>query len=319
MVHLILTKSLRTAFVRDLDLPTKAFDSPIFEDRLAILDCYTPCLKSYQDYLHLLDKFHNEDEYFAFRNEIRERAIAHLNSKTEIQEFKAFASGLNNLQRGYPKRAVYKEPYIGKYFVSFDIRKGNFTALHHFAPEIFDGYHTYEEWISQFTDIPFIQKSKHFRQSIFGKSNVGDPLMQKYEAYLMNMIIDDIKILSSDLIRCKNADEVVYEITEEQTKTLLPQFQQIVEYNKSRNINIRCEVFHLQRVLHMGYVKDILYGEQPFVFKDFPSYNLPFMLRVMKNEEYHRSDYYRMQGDEMFEHVEAPDFELPDFLKGRFK
>ena len=268
----------------------------------------------------LLANFQNEDEYFAFRNEIRNRAIEQLNSHPEVQDFKNFVNNLPaNQQRGYPKRAVYKEPYIGKYFVSFDIRKGNFTALHHFNPDILDGCHTYDEWISQFTDIPFIQKSKHFRQSIFGKSDIGDPLIQKYEAHLMNMVIDDIIILTPDLIRCKNADEVVYELTEEQAKNLIPQFLEIVEYNQKRNINIRCEVFQLKRVLHMGYVKDVLYGEQPFVFKDLPAHYLPFMLRTMKNEKYQRSDYYRIQGDEMIENLDVPDFELPDFLKGRFE
>ena len=56
-------------------------------------------------------------------------------------------------------------------FISFDMIKANFQALRYIDPSIVRDCETWEEYVSKFTDIPYIAAAKQVRQEVLGKLN----------------------------------------------------------------------------------------------------------------------------------------------------
>ena len=156
-----ITPALRERFCKDLQLPIKIFTDPYFMERLVLYDIHFGCWEKYIDFEKMLEDYANEQEYFEAYNSLKETAIQYLLNNPDFTFFSQTEdmSKFAIPNRSLPKNSIYKQTMIGKHFVSFDLCKGNFTALHHYNEKIFDGAHTYEEFLSKFTN------NKHFIES----------------------------------------------------------------------------------------------------------------------------------------------------------
>lgn len=141
-------------------------------------------------------------------------------------------------------KGYYNEENIGRSLVSIDLRKANFQALRYVDKDIVNGASTYEEFVSMYTDNPYIINSKYFRQVVFGNKNwnpgrhitVEKSMMYKVLDFLYNMFPNgETKLV------CLNSDEIVLENS--------PAFN-VVEFHdlilNKLGIDVHCEEFVLE-------------------------------------------------------------------------
>lgn len=165
-------------------------------------------------------QFINESKHMNLRNEtqrVKKLIIDHI---TGCQKF----IDLTKQKIFGPTNLLRKEPYsldkVGKYFISIDIRAGNFTVLRDAVPEIFlDKDNTnllnWCEYVKKFTDSKFITESKLFREIVFGLLPGYMSKARILQELLMDNIYNIIKQSDTDNIltlTMKQGDELIYEI-----------------------------------------------------------------------------------------------------------
>lgn len=307
----VITERLKERFCKDFNLPIKVFCEPYFTERLNLFDKYYHCLAKYERFIELVNRLGGEQSYFEYYNKVKDLAITYLN---ESEAMKYFAQqedmskyALKNV--GFPKRDIYHADNHGKYFVSFDMKRGNFTALSHYNSDIVGGKKTYEEFLSMFTDEPHMLESKYIRQVIFG--NVNPRRQVTYEQYLMDIVLSDV------LTYC-NKEDVVYFSTDEIVVKLdenyaekLNSIHETVAKSCADGINIRSEVFQLYKVDGLsGYIKKIVDGEGDYVIKCIDSLFMPMVLRKMYGDTIMPNDYVFLHDGLLAKLIDVPDFTI---------
>lgn len=276
-------------YVKDLSLPINIFEpEEVWRDRINLFNSYDAYLQVCEE---LEDKFGSVDEYFAYYNRVKDGAIE------TIKDSKAF-NMLNNYDmntftvKNIPSsvsKDVYKETNKGKYFVSIDIRKANFTALSEFSKrycgEKFLDCDTYEDFISIFTDIEYVKKSKYIRQVIFGNCN---PKRQTgFEKHLINEIRKIINLKFPEAgITSLVTDEIVYEFGEDKKAAEL--FKREVASLLDTSV-FKVEMFFLNHNDDFGYYEKIT--KDKVILKCVSPLIAPFAKRVQRKEEYKPTDY----------------------------
>ena len=293
-----ITPALKERFCKDLQIPIKIFQEPYFTERLELYDKHFDCLEKYNRFCEMLSEFNDEQEYFAVYNGLKDRVIEYLNSN-EIFMFFSQKEDMSKFaveNKNFPKNSIYRQDHIGKHFISFDICKGNFTALKHYSPDIFQGKETYEDFMKMFTDNEHLINSKYIRQVIFGAVN---PKRQvKYEEYLMNKVLEKIlTFFNKTQIVYFSTDEIVVNINEPVAENSEIQnfIADTVNIFNDQGIRIRGEVFSLSYFEEFDvYVKNVYYktftsnGEKIKnsdirVIKNANHLTMPFVLRKMYN------------------------------------
>lgn len=179
--------SLKKRFCKDCNLPITVFDNPYFYDRLCTLDVMFDCVDKFEDFCEELNRFKNEQEYFEFYNQVKDSVINYIKSNDYYIEF----SNRNfEFKTEYKKQNLYVEENNDRTFISLDMKKANFSALHYFCPEIFKDCSTWEDFMETFTDCKHIIESKYIRQVIMGACNPKKQI--HYERYLMNMLVKSL-------------------------------------------------------------------------------------------------------------------------------
>lgn len=220
--HILNTLKLR--FVNDMKLPIIIFEEPDFD---YFLDLYQTQFSSRTEWNKLIDIVYDKfdgnpnlflEEYARVRN-------AMIDSIENNEYYKEFVDGNNKLSQydipklDYPSSNVYKETNKGRYFLSIDLKKANFSALMYHDSRILGEEKpiSYDEWVSKFTDLDYIKKSKYTRQVVFGKVNPKRQIkIEKYMIYqallsyqeLFESLNIDAKVVSF----C--TDEVVFDVTD---------------------------------------------------------------------------------------------------------
>ena len=141
---MVMTDRLKERFVRDCKIPIKMYKEPYFTERLELLDKYYGTLAKWQEFCAEVDKYHNEEEYFAVYNTTKEAAMNFIKSREGWDAF-------NNLDmnqfaaknKNFPSKDVFKPTNIGGAFVSIDIKKANFSVLNAYDPSIFGFVNTW--------------------------------------------------------------------------------------------------------------------------------------------------------------------------------
>ena len=104
----------------------------------------------------------------------REDVIQYFSSNPALDEFRKMDMNKFVIQARRPKcssKGVYNNEGNGKKFLSIDLRKANFQALHYINPAIVKNKDSYEEFIEQFAPgNEYFIKSKYVRQVIFGQA-----------------------------------------------------------------------------------------------------------------------------------------------------
>ena len=318
----MITDRLNERFCKDLNLPIKIFVNPIFKSRILLYDNYYDCVKKYSDFINLVEEMGGEQKYFEYYNKVKDTAINYLNENPNMKFF-AEKEDMNQFKIkniGFPKNDIYNQNNIGKMFISFDMRKGNFTALHHYDRNIVGGKDTYEDFIGMFTNCDHIKNSKYIRQVIFG--NVNPRRQVTYEQYLMDTVLTDvIAILGKDAVRFFSTDEIVVEVDKnayEKNKTLL---NEMVNKHCCNGINIRETVFVLHNIVGIdGFIKeniDIKSGDKPYEIKCVDSINMPFLLRKLNGEKIKETDAVFMYNGVRAKLIDIPEIEIPSFCVNR--
>lgn len=291
-----ITIALKERFCKDLQLPIKIFTEPYFTERIKLYDKHFGCLEKYDKFVEMLKKYPTEQDYFEEYNALKEKVITCL---SENPIFKYFSTE-ENMSRfdvprhNIPRNSIYRANNIGKNFVSFDMCKGNFTALKHYSPNIFNHKDTYEDFIKQFTDNEHLIESKYIRQVIFGAIN---PKRQvKYEEYLMNFVLEDVlKYFPVEKVVYYSTDEIVVELDEkiEFESEISSVIKQIVDKFVSIGITIRSEVFSLSYIEEYDtYIKNVysktfisdgasMKNSDFKVIKNASHLTMPFVLRKL--------------------------------------
>lgn len=310
--------TLKLRFVNDTKLPIIIFEEPDFD---YFLDLYETQFGSRTAWNTLIETIDNKfdgnpnlflEEYARVRN-------AMIDSIENNEYYKEFVDSNNKLSQydiptlDYPSSNVYKETNNGRYFLSIDLNKANFSALMYHDSRILGEEKpiSYDKWVSKFTDLVYIKKSKYTRQVVFGKVNPKRQI--KIEKYMIYQALLSYQELFESLnIDAKVAsfciDEVVFDVTDYKSY-ILDNMYAINHLQKclmeEYNINVDIEFYKLE--LHKlktykdaeipVYLKKYIEKEQNKVLVDItydlfsvPSFYYAQIYKLIHGQELNESD-----------------------------
>ena len=202
---------LKKRFCKDCNLPIAVFDNPYFYERLCTLDFLFDCVDKFDTFCSELQNFASEQDYFEYYNKVKDSIIDFIKAK---DEYNTFVNEDYKTTSIVPKKNLYVEDNDRHVFISIDMKKANFSAMHHYSPKIFDDAATWEQFMTMFTNSTHIINSKYIRQVVLGACNPKKQI--KYEHHLMNMlckhIMDSLPGLS---IYSLGEDEILIEVYNE--------------------------------------------------------------------------------------------------------
>lgn len=298
-----ISNTLKQRFVKDTGLPIKVFTSPYFESRLNLFESQFGAKTKFAEFTHMLsEKFESEAEFFNEQDRVKQAALDYLNSNEAMMRFSR-EEDMNRFaihNTGYPNSGVFKDCYVGKYLLSIDMRKANFTALRHYNPSIFDGVETYEDFIGKFTDSDYIKQSKYIRQVIFGQIN--PKRQQTYERYLMDNVLTSLfsrTHVERNKVLYFGSDEIVIDISEfvhdgRLDNKFSEMVKRVVDKAYSEGINVRAEYYQLGKIEgSKGYFKLFMFetSNKGIEFKGLDSIEFPFVIRAFRGEIPCEEDY----------------------------
>lgn len=250
---------LRQRFCKDCDIPVNIFDEPYFSDRLGLFDFLYNSVSKWDLFKSEFAKYDSAIDYFTDYSRIKDEAIEAVRNTEGFQLFSAY--GVNDFSiknKGFPSGRIYNPENNGRMFLSIDMKKANFSALHAYRNDIFGGAHTWEEFISRFTDNKHIINSKYIRQVIMG--NLNPKRQTAYEKVLMDKLLTDILhagVIAKKYVAAFFADEIIFDVTNLENKA-----EVIADIYKmaSQVSYMKMEVFSLHKIYGHGvdgYIKNV--------------------------------------------------------------
>lgn len=250
---------LRQRFCKDCDIPVNIFDEPYFSDRLKLFDFLYNSVSKWDLFKSEFTKYDSAIDYFTDYSRIKDEAIEAVRKTEGFQLFSAY--GINDFSiknKGLPSSRIYKPENNGKVFLSIDMKKANFSALHEYRDDIFGGAHTWEKFISKFTDNKHIINSKYIRQVIMG--NLNPKRQTAYEKVLMDKLLTDIlhaKVIDKKYVAAFLADEIIFDVTDLKNRT---EVTADIYKIASQMPYMKTEVFSLHKIYGYGvdgYIKNV--------------------------------------------------------------
>ena len=292
-----LSQKLRKHFCKNYNIPIKIFEDPYFTDRCILFNDYYGVQEKIKEYFEDVSKYDNEQEFFAYDNEIMQNIIDYLKSNEKM----AYFSQMENMNqfavpdryKNIPAKDVWRDSCVNNVFLSVDLKKANFQALKHYSNEIFSGAETWEEFVGKFTDEKSKIHSKHLRQVIFG--SVYPRRQCIYEKYLMCTILDRLGPILQD-VYCLNNDEAVFSIGgiyASKLGTLRSFVQDQIE--KGLHLDCHINIFTVQKLGKDMYQQSFIAGLSDdganVKFKKVSHLMLPFVIRNKRGEQPKESDF----------------------------
>lgn len=169
----LLTKQLRSKFVKDYQLPIQVVQSPYFEQHLKLLEDSHGANTKYLILLETIrDKFDgNMQKFLEYRHSVEDQILSYILNSEAYKDFNSDKNGIVGETQVVGSPELYTKEQCNHFFVSYDMVKANFQALRFANPAIVRDCETYEQFIEKFTDIDYFKYAKQLRQSIFGKLN----------------------------------------------------------------------------------------------------------------------------------------------------
>lgn len=300
-------------FCKDCNIPIRLFQEPYFTDRLKLFNKFYGTLEKWNIFLEGLQKYHCEQDYFEEYNRVKDAAILSIKNSEAYQRFNA--DDMNKYcvtHENLPNKDIFKPTNDGKAFISIDMRKANFSSLHHYSADMF-GVNTWEEFIGKFTDNQHIINSKYIRQVILGNCNPKRHIT--YEKYLMDILLTDLleKHISIERVVFFSNDEIVIDVSDmNKSRQILLAFN-IEQYLKDASPKFKVELFTLHKIDNTdGYYKEIFKenGEKEIEFKCLNNYMLPFVIRSFLGEEVTDSDKVFYHEGLLAQFIEVPKIEV---------
>lgn len=272
--------ALKKRFCKDCGIPMAVYDNPYFMQRLDILDCLYQCRVKFELFCFGLGRFENEQEYFEYYNEVKDKVIVDIHNQPDYIDF---VNTVCRCNPNYPKKNLYSDLNDGKWFVSLDMKKANFSVLRYWSKSIFNDCETWEEFMRQYTGSGHIVESKYVRQVILGACNPGKQI--KYEHFLMNDLLDYMlpKLNDNYEVYSLGEDEIILSLnSKEKFYDVYDEIKQAICKNDISSF-IRVSVFRLEKIAGTdGWLKCI-YSENGDCDKvDFKCINSEIFHQVIK-------------------------------------
>ena len=302
-----MTNKLKSRFVKDYDLPIKIYQEPYFTDRLILFDKMFNTISKWELFEREVSTFQNEQDYFQYYNETKNKFIDNIKLKPEYAEFNSFDMNqyrIPNYQIG--RKSVFKEDNIGKRLISIDLSKANYYTMRFFNKNLVDNTNNYSDFISQFTDLQHIIESKYIRQVIFGNCN---PKRQvTIEKYMMNFVMEILlKHMDIKYIQTFSDDEIVIEYFD--GIQLQEIYDELDNLEEEKDFKLHYEDYALAKIPNTDYyVKHLDTGE--IKFKCVNNLFYPFIIRAYNNEEIQESDLVFHHEGYLSKFIEIPKIEV---------
>lgn len=301
-------------FCKDCNIPIRIFHEPYFTDRLTLYDKFYGTIKKWDIFLNELSKYHCEQDYFEEYNRVKDAAILDIKNTEAYQKFNE--EDMNKYavtHKNLPNKDIFKPSNDGKCFISIDMRKANFSSLHHYSLDIFGGADSWEEFIEKYTDNQHIINSKYIRQVILGNCNPKRHIT--YEKYLMDGALTYLTevFVSMDRVVFFSNDEIVIDVSDmDKNKQERIAFS-IGNGMKDMPVPLKTKFFVLHKIVGTdGYYKEIIdeNGNTEIEFKCLDNYVLPFVLRKFLGEDIIESDKVFYHEGLLAKFIEAPQIEV---------
>lgn len=270
----MLCNKLNLQFVKDTDMPIQVVQSPYFEYFLDLYDKDFQAKNKYRDFCNSVIHAGGEDKYINMYYDIIEKVKEDILSNPAYIKFNTEKLDQYDVKDFVEKQTLYREENDGKVFLSIDLTKANFQALRYIDKSIVNNAETYEEFISKYTEIEHIKKSKHFRQKLFGYLN--GKRIRKIQKYIISKISKRLLEHNFNIenITSTSSDEIVLELTEVTNKEMMV-LDDIQYYCKNNGFTVNISIFKLRKISEYKdfFVKEILYtnGEKKTVeYKGIP-------------------------------------------------
>ena len=300
-------------FCKDCNIPIRLFQEPYFTDRLTLFNKFYETLEKWNLFLEELQKYNCEQDYFEEYNRVKDAAILNIKNSEAYQRFNS--DDMNKYRvthENLPNKDIFKPTNDGKAFISIDMKKANFSSLHHYSADMF-GVNTWEEFISKFTDNQHIINSKYIRQVILGNCNPKRHIT--YEKYLMDILLTDLleKYIPIERVVFFSNDEIVIDVSDmNKSRQVLLAFN-IEQHLKDASPKFKVELFTLYKIHGTdGYYKEIINenGEKDIEFKCLDNYMMPFVIRHFLGEEVTDSDKAFYHEGLLAQFIEVPKIEV---------
>lgn len=205
-----ITSKLKERFCKDCNIPIRIYDEPYFMERIELYDKFYGTVEKWNIFVEELQKYSNEQQYFEEYNRVKDAAISDIKASEGYQSFNQLDMNEYPIKHtGLPSKDIFHPSNDGRVFISVDMKKANFSALHRYDPGIFGYADTWEDFIRKYTDNKHIIASKYIRQVILGNCNPRRHIT--YEKILMDKVIDEISdVVPERRIVFFSNDEIVY-------------------------------------------------------------------------------------------------------------
>lgn len=301
-------------FCKDCNIPIRIFQEPYFTDRLTLYDKFYGTLKKWDIFLSELSKYNSEQDYFEEYNRVKDAAILDIKNteayhKFNEEDMNKYAVTHKNL----PNKDIFKSSNDGKCFISIDMRKANFSSLHHYNSDIFGGAESWEEFIGRYTGNQHIINSKYIRQVILGNCNPKRHIT--YEKYLMDGALTYLTevFISMDRVVFFSNDEIVVDVSD-MDKNKQERIVFVIRNGmKDMPVPLKTELFILYKIVRTdGYYKEIIdeNGNTEIEFKCLDNYALPFVLRKFLGEDVTENDKIFYHEGLLAKFIETPQIEV---------
>ena len=169
----LIWKQIRGKFVDDFQLPITTLEDPYFDKQIHLLEDSFGAATKYLELMTIIrDYFNgNPQAFLEHRRSVKDKILSEILASEGYKAMLADKSPLEDYTPLVGARELYTEEQDGGMFVSFDMVKANFQALRYVDPSIVRDCETWEEYVSKFTDIPYIAAAKQVRQEVLGKLN----------------------------------------------------------------------------------------------------------------------------------------------------
>jgi len=169
----LIWKQLRGRFAEDYSIPVTAIIDPYFDKQIHLLEDSFGAATKYLELLEIIKKEFNGNPqaFLEHRRSVKDKILNEILSSDAYKAMLADKSPLEDYKPLVGSRELYTEEQDGCMFISLDLIKANFQALRYIDPSIVRDCETWEEYVSKFTDIPYIAAAKQVRQEVLGKLN----------------------------------------------------------------------------------------------------------------------------------------------------
>jgi hypothetical protein len=160
-------------FIRENKFPIQVIQLPYLDYFLDLYEKDFQTRTKYNDFVELLKELSRRHTNFkSYRKDLMDTGSEKIRNGPAYQDFLQIK--LPDVTLNVKSANLYTcNAGETEYFISLDIRKANYTSYRCFYPEIVYNTKTWEEFMSQMTDLDYFINSKLLRQIIFGKLNMS--------------------------------------------------------------------------------------------------------------------------------------------------